>query len=210
MRGLRRTVEEKLLNSVLRTVKRTNEWKVLVLDKLSMRMISACCKMHEIMAEGITIVEDLEKKREPLQHLEALYLIAPSKSSIDALIDDFDNTLNPRYRAAHVFFTEACPEDQFNRLTRAEVAKKMRTCKEVNIAFLPYESQVFSLDSPRAFRAYYHAGTGPFNNSTERSQELERLAEMLATLCSTLGKNCFYQYEHIFVEKNLIFFYCHF
>ena len=50
-----------IMNDVVRaTVKEHNkqpgrmEWRVLVVDDQSMRMVSACTKMHELSAEGIT------------------------------------------------------------------------------------------------------------------------------------------------------------
>ena len=36
--------------------KERSDWKVLVMDRLATRIISASCKMHDIMSEGITSI----------------------------------------------------------------------------------------------------------------------------------------------------------
>lgn len=53
----------------------------------------------------------------------------------------------------------------------------------MNIAFLPYERQVFTLDSPDTFFIAYDP-----NQSVSRAPHLDVIAEQIATLCATLGE----------------------
>merc|ERR1719322_79021 len=139
--------------------------------------------MHELSVEGITIVETIDKRREPLPAMEAIYLITPNEKSIKELMNDFQSQHRTAYKAAHVYFTEVCPEERFKEICNSLAAKRIKTLKEINIAFTPYESQVFSLDKRASFGSFYDP-----NRARDRSFDMERMAEQLATLCSTLGE----------------------
>nr|CAB3266680.1 syntaxin-binding protein 1-like [Phallusia mammillata] len=171
-----------IMEDVIKQANNKAKWKILVLDRLSVRIISSCCKMKDIIDEGITLVEDLNKSRQPMPTFEVVYFITPCKDSVDKMIDDFPDD-ERKYKYVHIFFTDSCPDPLFKQICQSPISKFIKTLKEVNIAFLPYESQVFTLDCPDSFEHIYSP-----NHSTKHDKTLERVAEQLSTLCAVLGE----------------------
>ena len=91
-----------------------------------------------------------------------------------------------RYTAAHIFFTDTCPTKLFEKLSspKSLLSRRIKTLKEINIAFMPVEGQVFSLDSRDAFNKLF----SPSVSDDNRHKMVEVISGQLATLCATLGE----------------------
>uniref|UniRef100_A0A667XDR0 Syntaxin binding protein 3 n=1 Tax=Myripristis murdjan TaxID=586833 RepID=A0A667XDR0_9TELE len=177
--GLKRVVWQRLKDTIIADCRKSEAWKILILDPFTTKLFSSCCKMSDLMSEKITIVEDLYKSREPVPEMKAIYLMTPTAKCVDAFIADFK--LKPKYKAAYVYFTDYCPDDLFNNM-KLYCAKHIRVCKEISISFLPQEAQVFTCDNPGAFRSIYSP------HSQDKRKTLETLADQLVTLCATLDE----------------------
>ncbi|XP_039185526.1 syntaxin-binding protein 3 [Crotalus tigris] len=182
-RGLKSLVWQKLKASVFDDCRKEEEWKIILLDDFTTKLLSSCGKMTDLLAEGITAVENVYKNREPVPHLKAIYLITPTTKSVDGLINDFASKSSSKYKAAYVYFTDFCDDKLFNKM-KSSCSKAIRRCKEININFIPNESQVFTLDVPNAFYRCYSPNIEKTNDNV-----MEQIAEQIVTLCATLEEN---------------------
>merc|ERR1711868_33282 len=104
--SLKSLVGQKIMQDVIKDQYQSDKWKVLVLDRLSTRILSACCKMTDIMQERITLIGDLTKKRQPITNMEAIYFITPSEDSTARVLSDFADPARPQYKGVHLYFTD--------------------------------------------------------------------------------------------------------
>eukprot|EP00276_Gloeochaete_wittrockiana_P002319 CAMPEP_0184675198 /NCGR_PEP_ID=MMETSP0308-20130426/87656_1 /TAXON_ID=38269 /ORGANISM="Gloeochaete witrockiana, Strain SAG 46.84" /LENGTH=629 /DNA_ID=CAMNT_0027122881 /DNA_START=157 /DNA_END=2046 /DNA_ORIENTATION=+ len=214
MPSVKELVRQKLLEEIIRSVKPANGWKVVVCDAVTLRVISAACRMYDIMEEGVTLVEKIDptgvQKRQPLPEMEAIYILTPTSKSVDALIEDYKG--KPQYGDVHVFFSAKLPEALFNRIKSSAVVNKIKTFKEMNLEFLAYEASdrgsTVLLDNPDPLRfpAAQDPETAPnsmqilfspqYAGKRDLEVEKDRIALELMTLCATLG-----EYPHIRFAK---------
>lgn len=103
-----------------------------------------------IISEGVTLVEDLTKNREPMPSMEAIYIMSAVPESIDILISDFTRKTKfsheNSYKTGHVYFLDSCNDELFSKLAKSSAVNYLKTLKEINLSFKPVESQIFTVN----------------------------------------------------------------
>lgn len=178
MVNLRRALQARILDGMIRKIGGTS-WKVLVVDREALRILAAGVRLNELSKEGVTVVEMLDLRREPLPRIPAIYFVSPNPETIQLLISENKK----QYKEFHVFFTRRVPDFQMDLLKRAgSFLRKVKTFIELEVEFLVYESSAFSLDRPGCSLPQLFGG-----DKKEKLNEATVLSERLAEVCKLVG-----------------------
>ncbi|KAL1916713.1 uncharacterized protein VTP21DRAFT_5417 [Calcarisporiella thermophila] len=179
-------LKQRFLDNV-RSLKTSRGYRVVVADARALRFLSAVCNMYDILEENVTLVENLERPRNPYPDLEALYLLTPSVESITRFVNDFSPPSQSKYAAAHLLFTSSLNEQHYgvlNQLLKKAAADRyVLSLKEIHTDFLAVEERVFSLDMPLSFFVMY----SPVEE-WRVEEEVQRMAKKLASVCVALDE----------------------
>jgi hypothetical protein len=183
-------VAKRRIFEMLRSIGGDNRYMVMVVDRHALSVINSVCTMHDIMSEGVSLVEDLTKRREPIQRMDAIYLIQPTISSIQHVINDFDLTVDKNrkvktYRSAHVISLTKISDELIHFIGNSPLATHIKTLKELNLDFLVNESQVFTTGHSFSARILYGSG---LEDVSRRPMLLQECASMVNTLFISLGE----------------------
>ncbi|KAJ5918956.1 hypothetical protein N7466_002957 [Penicillium verhagenii] len=157
------------------------EWKVLVVDEQSRRVINCAVKEEEILNLNISNVEQIEHRRPSNPDMDALYILSPESWIVDCLMADFEVK---RYRKAFLVWTSFLDPQIRQRLDRSEMAReRIADYRIMNISFFPRESQLITFRDPYSFPILFHPGC---NNLIRK--HLQELAQKIVSLCACLGE----------------------
>ena len=163
------------------------QWKVLIVDDVTLKIVSSCLTMAQLASEGVSSVEHIHKHREPNGSAEAIFFVPPKMSNVKAILDDIKYKY---YKTFDIMFTESCPQPTLDVLT-SKVTRPylIKSCKQVYLSFIPVEKHVFSMSMksilPPIDESTMNHPDGGINGYASKC--MDEMAEQLATLCYTLG-----------------------
>uniref|UniRef100_A0A6A7G2G1 Sec1-like family protein n=1 Tax=Hirondellea gigas TaxID=1518452 RepID=A0A6A7G2G1_9CRUS len=158
------------------------EFLVMVGDDTTIKVVSSCCRVHQMNEAGVGVILNVKFDREVMK-VPAIYFLEPSVSSVKAMIADFADKSRPLYRRVHLYFNAPVSPDLMAMISEAKNFREhLRSFKEVYLDFHATESRVFMLNRPTTIPCLY------FNEiaSQERDEEITRTARQIVSLCVSL------------------------
>uniref|UniRef100_A0A3N7FZ99 Uncharacterized protein n=1 Tax=Populus trichocarpa TaxID=3694 RepID=A0A3N7FZ99_POPTR len=183
----RQITRDRLLFEMLgstRTGDSKSTWKVLIMDKVTVKVMSHSCKMSDITDQGISLVEDLFRRREPMTSMDAIYFIQPSKENVVMFLSDMSGR-EPLYKKAYVFFSSSVPKELVNHIKcDTSVLPRIGALREMNLEYFPIDNQAFITDHEGALGELYGKNV---ENSRRFDACLNTMATRIATVFASLN-----------------------
>ncbi|KAL5743812.1 hypothetical protein ACOSP7_026677 [Xanthoceras sorbifolium] len=184
-KNFRQITRERLLHEMLRSAKTGNSkstWKVLIMDKLTVKIMSYSCKMADITQEGVSLVEDIYRRRQPLPSMDAIYFIQPTKENVIMFLSDMSGR-SPLYKKAYVFFSSPISRELVAQIKKdSTVLPRVGALREMNLEYFAIDSQGFVTDNERALEELF----GDEEDSRKRDACLNEIATRIATVFASL------------------------
>ncbi|KAG5228473.1 SNARE-interacting protein [Salix suchowensis] len=149
---------ERLLHEMLRSAKAGNSksnWKVLIMDKFTVKIMSSSCKRSDIAQEGVSLEEDINRRRQPLPSMNAIYFIQPTKENVIMFLSDMSGK-SPLYRKAFVFFSSPISRELVSHIKKdSSVLTRIGALSEMNLEYFAIDRQGFITGNERALEELF-------------------------------------------------------
>lgn len=166
-----------------------SKYVIMVVDENAHQVLSMICSSEELVERGVSLVEQIDAKRNRLQDFDCIYFLSSKVEVVKKMLEDLKDEKNAMYNNVHILFTSNVIKKNREILdllaTSDDLLKRMKTCACFNIPFFAFESRIFYLNHELNLYDFY-----PLKDSSI----LGDLALELLSACSCLKSNPLVRY----------------
>lgn len=159
-------------------------YKILIYDKPCQDILSPLIHVKDLRKHGVTLFFLLDKHRNPIPDVPAVYFIKPTSGNIQRVVSDASAGL---YDALHLNFSSSVPrpllEDLASGLLKNDAISRVSKVHDQYLDFVTLEDGLFSL----AYRDCYVQLNDPSAGDREIEEIVGRIVDGLFCVLATLA-----------------------
>lgn len=159
-------------------------YKILIYDKPCQDILSPLIHVKDLRKHGVTLFFLLDKHRNPIPDVPAVYFIKPTSGNIQRVVSDASAGL---YDALHLNFSSSVPrpllEDLASGLLKNDAISRVSKVHDQYLDFVTLEDGLFSL----AYRDCYVQLNDPSAGDKEIEEIVGRIVDGLFCVLATLA-----------------------
>lgn len=159
-------------------------YKILIYDKPCQDILSPLINVKDLRKHGVTLFFLLDKHRNPIPDVPAVYFIKPTSGNIQRVVSDASAGL---YDALHLNFSSSVPrpllEDLASGLLKNDAISRVSKVHDQYLDFVTLEDGLFSL----AYRDCYVQLNDPSAGDKEIEEIVGRIVDGLFCVLATLA-----------------------
>ncbi|EDO06292.1 Sec1 family protein [Babesia bovis T2Bo] len=160
-------------------------WKILIYDEETRALLSPILKVGTLRSLGVTLNLLISDRRESIPGVDAVYLLSPTVSNLDAIVSD---AVSRKYKQMHINFTTYSSDDYLGELARrlveANAHMSISSITDRYLHFTMVATSSFSLNLPGCFSSFYCGGAV---NAEEGDALVNRVVDRLLSVIVTMG-----------------------
>lgn len=127
-------------------------YKVLILDRFCRDVLSPLIRVNDLRKHGITLYFTIDKERQIIPDVPAIYFVQPTSSNVDRIIKDASKGI---YESFHLNFSSSIPrpclEDLATGMLKGDCIQRISKVYDQYLEFVTLEHGMFSLAQPLTY-----------------------------------------------------------
>nr|XP_043617042.1 SEC1 family transport protein SLY1 [Erigeron canadensis] len=159
-------------------------YKILIYDKFCQDILSPLAHVKDLRKHGVTLYYLIDKNREPVADVPAVYFVKPTHHNIKRIISDVSNSL---YDYFHLNFSSSIPrpllEDLASGTLNSDSIQRINKVHDQYLEFVTLEDNLFTL----ADKSCYVQLNDPKATDREIEEIIEKIVSGLFCVLATLA-----------------------
>ena len=159
--------EDNSVNSMSSKLNSNFNWKVLIMDKETKDIVSSLINVGDLREIGITLILEINERKESIRGIEGVYLIKPTMENIKQIVDDICGLAYDQISIHSIYeLSNDLIEFLARELSKRSLQNRVKNLSQNYFSYRAITENLFTLDIQNSFGTLASPSVSEFERSS--------------------------------------------